>query len=414
MRISQFLSRVLSLTICFLIFSPIAYGARYDTVYRNSIFKEQPIVFNPKIHSEAYALKDGVIYLGNGRVVLKKINIPSFKRDSKVYIKIKLQSNGDPWDKSGSCFVLPRTSDINMIKVIQNTSKYPIIDSNKLEKFVGIVPGKGFEPVVELMRFMTPFGAGAFTPKDSLLAEKRTPVYIDGFAPYVEWNQEITDRLPLLRGEVYVGAFIDTWTEKGYKISVELMISQSNIKSDHQKKTYLKSLINTVYYPGQSIPDLFARKSVEIPFTIPINAKNVRLHYITSGHGGHEGGDEFVQCRNIISLNGNEIYNFIPWRNDCASFRRYNPSTGVWLKKRNVAYISDEGKRVEKVVEEPIASSDLSRSNWCPGSDVPPVTIPLGKISKTSNILKIAIPQAQPAKDNALNHWLISAWITWE
>jgi len=86
------------------------------------------------------------------------------------------------------------------------------------------------------------------------------------------------------------------------------------------------------------------------------------LKYITTGHGGHSGGDEFRPQENILSINGEEVYSFTPWRTDCASFRRFNPSTGVWLSKRTVAYIGREG-RAEKEVEEPIASSDLQHFN---------------------------------------------------
>ena len=104
-------------------------------------------------------------------------------------------------------------------------------------------------------------------------------------------------------------------------------------------------------------------------FTLPRDARNVELKYIVTGHGGHSGGDEFVQKQNIVSVDGKEALNFIPWRDDCASFRRFNPATGVWLVKRLASYIDGEGYAM-KEVEEPLGSSDLSRSNWCPGSDV--------------------------------------------
>ena len=71
--------------------------------------------------------------------------------------------------------------------------------------------------------------------------------------------------------------------------------------------------------------------------------KNVRLKYIVTGHGGHSGGDEFVEKRNIVSIDGKEVLNFIPWRSDCASFRRFNPATGVWLKERLASYIAKDG-----------------------------------------------------------------------
>lgn len=91
----------------------------------------------------------------------------------------------------------------------------------------------------------------------------------------------------------------------------------------------------------------FARKSVSADFVLPKNAKNVRLKYIVTGHGGHSGGDEFVQKKNILSVDGKEVYSFIPWRDDCASFRRFNPATGVWLIERLAAYISEDGYKTK-------------------------------------------------------------------
>lgn len=382
-------------------------------VIRVNVFQDQIVQFNPKHIPDGFNDNKNIIQLANGRVAIKKITIPTFVRNTKAEIMITLTSNGDRWDKSGSCFIIPRNSATNMINIAKGEKKYPQIDSTKLERLVGITPATDYKPTVELMRFMTPFGVGHFSNPTDSLSQKRKPVYIDGWAKNVMWKQNVSDLLPLLQGEVYVGVFIDTWTEEGYKISVDLNFDESNIKQDKMPKRHVESLINTVYYLGQSIPDIFSRKNINIPFEISPKAKNIRLKYITTGHGGHSGGDEFVQKENILSVDGVEAYRFTPWRNDCASFRRFNPSTGVWLIKRTVAYIG-EGGRLEKEIEEPLGSSDLSRSNWCPGSDVTPETIMLNNIKVGSHTLTISIPKAQAAKGNELNHWLVSAYLVWE
>jgi hypothetical protein len=67
-----------------------------------------------------------------------------------------------------------------------------------------------------------------------------------------------------------------------------------------------------------------------------------------------------------------------------------------------------------KEIEEPLASSDLSRSNWCPGSDVPPVEVNLQGIAPGSHTLTISIPESTPIDENKLNHWLVSAYLVWE
>lgn len=379
-----------------------------------AVFNKENIHFAPDMYPNyAEADTNGVIHLVNGRIILKKIQIPDYQRDVTVSVKVTLASNGDRWDKSGSCFVIPKHSAINLLSIAQGKKKFPEIDSLKLENMVGIVPGKDYLPTIELMRFMTPFGVGHFSENDDSLSSKRRPVYIPKWEKCVQWEQDITDLYSALKGEVYVGIFIDTWTKEGYVASMDLKIKETPVTCEKLVCRHVEPLMNTVYYIGQTYPDIFARKSVSTDFVLPENAKNVRLKYIVTGHGGHEGGDEFVQKRNILSVDGKEVYSFVPWRDDCASFRRFNPATGVWLIKRLAAYISEEGYKT-KEVEEPLASSDLSRSNWCPGSDVTPEEISLKDLKAGKHTFTVSIPEAQPASGNELNHWLISAYLVWE
>lgn len=131
--------------------------------------------------------------------------------------------------------------------------------------------------------------------------------------------------------------------------SMELDVKESKITCDVMPERRVKPLMNTVYYIGQTYPDIFSRKDVVMDFDMPKAAKNVRLKYIVTGHGGHSGGDEFVEKRNIVSVDGKEVLNFIPWRDDCASFRRFNPATGVWLIPRVAAYIGDKGYTTKRL-----------------------------------------------------------------
>ncbi len=405
----QILLIVLIPTISFCLTSP----ASAQNVHNIQVFEQMNIQFNPGSIPDGLNETDGIIRLGNGRIAIKKISIPVFKRNTTAIVKITLTSNGDPWDKSGSCFIIPKTSAINMINIAAGKTSYPAVDTTKLEKLVGIIADSNYQPTVEIMRFMTPFGVGHFSGTNDSVSKKRMPVYIDGWAKEVVWKQEVSDLIPLLTGEVYVGIYIDTWTKDGYNVNLQLDFCESKIKQDKMPRRHVEPLINTVFYLGQSIPDIFARKNVSIPFSLPKKAKNICLKYIVTGHGGHSGGDEFVQKENILSVDGNMVYRFVPWRNDCASFRRFNPSTGVWLQKRTVAYISRNG-RAEKEIEEPLGSSDLSRSNWCPGSDVTPEIIPLGDLKAGNHTLTISIPEAQSSVGNELNHWLVSAYLVWE
>lgn len=378
------------------------------------VFDKTNVNYEPtKIAGFNEADADGIIRLVNGRIILKKIQVPHYERNVKVYIKTTIASNGDRWDKTGSCFVLPRKSAINLMTIAEGKNKFPAVDSLKLEKLVGVVAGKDYLPTVELMRFMTPFGVGFYSSNNDTLSSKRRPVYIPKWEKCVQWQQDITDLYPLLEDEAYVGVFIDTWTEKGYLASMELQFKESTITCDRMQRRQVMPLLNTVYYIGQEYPDIFARKPITTDFVLPKGARNVRLKYIVTGHGGHDGGDEFVQKENILSVDGKEVKRFIPWRDDCASFRRFNPATGVWLEKRVASYIGENGY-TEKEVEEPVASSDFSRSNWCPGTDVVPEEVELGDLKAGRHTFTVDIPKAQPINGNEMNHWLVSAYLVWD
>ena len=65
-------------------------------------------------------------------------------------------------------------------------------------------------------------------------------------------------------------------------------------------------------------------------------------------------------------------------------------------------------------LDERIASSDYSRSGWCPGSDVPPVRVPLGNLDAGVHKLIIDVPTAQPFTKSEMNFWNVAAYLTYE
>lgn len=125
------------------------------------VFDKTPVCFRPdSFPNYTPANADGVIRLVNGRIILKKITLPDYKRDVDVTLKVTVASNGDRWDKSGSCFVLPKESVINLMNIAEGKRAFPAVDSTKYEKMIGIVPGQDYVPTLELMRFMTPVRCG--------------------------------------------------------------------------------------------------------------------------------------------------------------------------------------------------------------------------------------------------------------
>lgn len=396
---------------------PLAVVAQPDTLYRTTLFAHTSVAFRPQAYPNGLTASGDTLRTANGRIVLHKVRLPRLPRHTTATLDVRLTSNGDPWDKSGSLFVLPAHQRVDLL-AISRGAHYPKADSSRVGHLRGAVPAQGYAPAVELMRFMTPFGVGHFSQTgDSAKQSQRQPVYVDGFASEVCWTTDISDRMPLLSDSVWVGVYIDTWTAEGYTLTANLHVVRGSTSGVRGRRA-LMPLLNTTPYLGQPLPDVFARQAVQVPFSLPRGARRAQLHLITTGHGGHSGGDEFVPREHIVSLiQGTDtlpVATFTPWRTDCAAFRRYNPATGVWLQMRDIAHIAANGAAVTRI-QEGFASSDASRSNWCPGSHVEPLHLPLSHLRpNTPYTLHIAIPQAQASEGDKLNHWLVSAWITWE
>ena len=257
---------------------------------------------------------------------------------------------------------------------------------------------------MELLRFITPFGVGYYSDKPKML--KLKPVYIPNWADAVTWSADISHLLPLLENEVWVGVYIDTWSEQGYNISVDFDFKESQIAGHRKQQAVVLPLVNTnAYIERQQGYDGFAKADLTVEFDLSRAVAKARLYYVTTGHGGHSTGDEFTPRENQLSFDGIVISRFTPWRDDCANFRRLNPSSGVWTQTTQW-----QGE----TIEERIASSDYSRSNWCPGSDVPAKPFDLGPLSQGKHQLTVSIPEAQAATEDQYNGWIVSAYIVYE
>ncbi|MBI6117582.1 N-glycanase [Salegentibacter sp. F63223] len=367
-----------------------------------SVFDEVPVNFNGEKKNIA-----NVEYLQSGRIILKKINVPKYPRGTDLKVKVTVKSAGDRWDKSGSLFVIPNPDKLDFIDVAKGNASYPK-EAGRGE-YPGIKLGGDYEPALEVLRFMTPFGVGYYSDEEKNPNIKyNRPVYVPRWEDEVSWEMDVSQLESELTGEILIGAWIDTWTPEGYTISVDFEYSGRELS-----KKIVKPLVNTVYYAGQKHPDLFAFSPLKAEFELPEKAKNVKLYYITTGHGGHSGGDEFIQLRNTVKFNSDTVLDTIPWRDDCASFRRFNPSSGVWIRKDSARAYNRQGEKVFSEVQERLASSDLSRSNWCPGSKVAPYELDLGDLQAGKHELLIDI-DATPVDGDKLNHWLVTAYLVYE
>ena len=142
----------------------------------HKIFEKQPINFGGDKGSDTEAVS-----LMSNRLVYKKVTLPTFINGTDVKIKLTVRSAGDRWDKSGSCFVVSDPKKLSILSVTEKDGIFPK-DSYVDEKYPGFVTGANYNPVVELMRFMTPFGVGYYSDNK---VKHRRPVYIPS------WEKEV-------------------------------------------------------------------------------------------------------------------------------------------------------------------------------------------------------------------------------
>jgi hypothetical protein len=369
-----------------------------------SIFKDTHLYFDMALKNDTLQALDSIIRLDAGRVLIKKIKLPKYQLQPKVSVNMTLTSNGDPWDKSGSLFVIPKNSDLTILDFENGRFSLKELEEDYPAVTAFESHNKTYLPNVELLRFMTPFGVGFFNTQEHI--KSRKPVYIPEWEDNVLWQKDITHLLNLLEDEVYIGVYIDTWTKEGYNLSVNLNFEESKIPNHMAEEKGVIPLLNTTkYVSDQGYYDNFSKENLSTTFNLTSPIKNAKLYYLTTGHGGHAEGDEFTKKEHIISFNNKTIKQFTPWRDDCASFRRFNPHSGVWTETTTW-----KGEQIE----ERIASSDYSRSNWCPGSAIIPEIVNLGDLKTGNHKLEISVPTAQAIDGDKINYWMTSTYIIYD
>ncbi len=352
------------------------------------LWEQTPIAFEP---DNATPELNGWLRLDAGRTLLKPLILPKYARRTDITLHLTLQSHGDPWDKVGSVFALADGDGRRFMERLREGVQ------SDTTRFAGVMAEPDGTPPLEWMRFITPFGAGHFS--DHPKADAWRPVYIPKWENAVHWEAQLDDFQPWLAAAdtVWIGLHIDTWTAEGYVVDGRLEFRESDLACDVAPQHTILPLWNTMKLthdqrPYTGFPDG--------PLLTEVRTREgqVTCGLITTGHGGHEGGDEFTPQPHALSVDGAVAHAWTPWRDDCASFRRFNPTSGSWL-------VEERGRSEE------VASSDLSRSNWCPGSHVAPLMIPLGRWEEPLHAVALAIPGAQRLGPDAHNFWNVSAYL---
>ena len=357
-----------------LTYKDLLWKSRFTTI---PVFDKEIINFmdNPKSN-------DSILKFASGTIILKKVKFPKIKKGSNVFIDVTEQSNGDAYDRTGSVFLIPTDQSISFLDGLQKGAKtLPLYENGNGEKYQGVVRTENYAPLLELMRFFTPFGVKHFNT-----LELKNKVWQDS-AYYRQDISEVTAALD--EKEVWIGMNIGNYDNGGHKVSLNITIHPGySPKSDDKWLLPLFNTNNVMEMAGQQYATMFNNdKGLEVSFEVPASDKNYRLRYITTGHGGWGNGDEFVPKKNTILVDGKEIFAFVPWRTDCGSYRLSNPASGNF----------NDG----------LSSSDLSRSNWCPGTVTPPMYIELGKLSAGKHSIQVKIPQGA-SEGTSFSSWNVS------
>ncbi|WP_437918310.1 PNGase F N-terminal domain-containing protein [Sphingobacterium sp. LRF_L2] len=366
-------------------FSPLVDPLTYQDELWRSRFIQVPIFKNEQINFTETPKSDSIIRFAHGTVILKRVKIPAVDKQGQAFIQLIEKSNGDAYDRTGSVFMIAEDQAQTFLDGMKNgMHTLPLYDNGDGQKYPGMVRTTGYSPLLELMRFFTPFGIAHFNNRLTL----KDKTWQDS----VIYRQDISEFLSLLSGkEVYIGAYIGNYDKGGHTISLEMTFHKGLSKMNYTHIIPIFNSTNVMEMGGQTYATFFSQQhGLEVTFDLPKAATDVQLRYISTGHGGWENGDEFVPKENSIYIDNKLIFKFTPWRTDCGSYRLFNPVSGNF--------------------QNGLSSSDLSRSNWCPGTVTTPNYINLGNLPEGKHTIRVHIPQGAP-EGNSFSFWNVSGAI---
>lgn len=345
-----------------------------------NIFDQQAVKFSGEKLGAVSELKESVQYsAGGGTIILKKVKLPATARDRDIYATLTQYSVGDAYDRTGSVFVIPTGKEKSFLDAMHNLHSVPAFRSGDTD-YHGLVSTPDYDVPVEIMRFFTGFGVRQFN-------HNRVPG--QDWVDSVTYQLNVTPLVDHLEGEAWIGAYIGNWDANGHRISLKLTYHPGG-EDAAQGVRHAMPLFNTVNLleqDGQPYPIFMLNDNLKASFHLDRPVRKAVLYYLTTGHGGWGGGDEFNQKINTISLDGRKVIDFIPWRDDCGTYRNNSPCSGNFSNG--------------------LSSSDLSRSNWCPGTVTNPEYIYLGDLEAGDHTITVDIPQGAP-EGGSNSYWCLS------
>lgn len=357
-------------------------AAHYRFAINNSGVETIPVFTDGRIHFTGEKMPetleaDKVYNVGGGTVILKKVTLPKNVDGKAIFAELIQCSDGDAYDRTGSVFVIPTDKPLSYLDAMRALKSVPAFVSNGVE-YPALISTPDYSTPVELMRFFTSFGVGKFN---------HIKVPGQQWADSVIYKTDVTALASLLTGEVWIGAYIGNWDKNGHKVNLRLKYYPDGRGERELKVMPLFNTVNYMEQAGQPYPTFMDKDSLRVTFTLKEAVKEAKLFYLTTGHGGWDNGDEFNPKLNTIYMDGAKVISFIPWRDDCGTYRNWNPASGNFSNGQS--------------------SSDLSRSNWCPGTVTNPDYIYLGDLEAGEHTLSVKIPLG-PREGGSFSYWCIS------
>ena len=206
---------------------------------------------------------------------------------------------------------------------IIDTIQFPESNSNYSEIFMNVIlecPGGGCDPWDRKARISI----------DHLGDWYEIGRYVTPYGVECGWSFDVTDYRSLLKSEVTLHSYIDTWVQPGWLVTITFDLISGVPENPF---TVVRNIWNYDYvvYGDTTNP-------VQIsPVTeyIPIDADDAYLRMITTGHGqgNTDNAAEFSLKLHDILLNGDQAYVHNFWRADCED-NQCSPQNGSWQYDR--------------------------------------------------------------------------------
>ncbi len=352
----------------------LVWKSRFTTI---PVFKNQQINYDPnRIHNDL----ELQIHFAHGTIVARKIKFPQIPQGHHIFVEATIQSNGDAYDRTASVVAIPINKRKTMI-FSHALAELPLFTDGNGKTYQGVVSDDTYDAPIELMRLFTTFGIKHFNYielKDKNWHER------------VPYRQDITELRPIFSDqELYIAMFIGNYDKGGHIVDLNFTIHEGEANFFRSERVIpLFNTTNILEMAGQNYGTMFSSpEGLFMTFNLDKPLQGAYLRYISTGHGGWESGDEFLPKMNTIELNGKVLHQFIPWRQDCGSYRLFNPASGNFSNG--------------------LSSSDYSRSNWCPGTVTNPEFIYIGDLAAGEHTIRVRIPMGE-REGSSFNAWNVS------